>query len=111
MTLKPLYTCSRCKKEFNFDNVKYDNHRSLVCVGCLGNQKELNKKELDSEKPDEIKTIKLICLQCRFKYSVRKGSPKSLKCPYCGKINVMIVKKYKDENDLIEDSMNPKFDN
>lgn len=110
MPITPLYTCSRCRKEFNFNNIKYDEDHSLICVDCMGKKQKLQKKEVKTEKPQEQGAINFICTACRFKFSVRKGSQKAVKCPYCGKTKLMIVRKYKDENDLIKDSMNHRFD-
>ncbi len=110
MPVTLLYKCKRCKREFNFNNIKYDKDGTLICVECLEKKKKLEKKEVALEKLVEHKTINLICMNCRFKFSVRKGSPKALKCPYCSKTKLMIVKKYKDENDLIKDSMDTRFD-
>ena len=111
MSLTSLYTCSRCKREFNFDSIKYDENNRLICVECLDKQKKIEKKEkLNMEKAEEGETIKFICVSCRFKFSVKKGSQKAIKCPYCGKTRLMLVKKYKDENDLIKDSTDPRFD-
>ena len=45
MPLTSLYTCSRCKREFNFENVKYDENNRLICVECLEKQKKIEKKE------------------------------------------------------------------
>ena len=111
MPLTSLYTCSRCKREFNFNNIKYDENKSLICVQCLEKKQKLEKKEkLQSEKEQALETINFICVSCRFKFSLRKGSPKTLKCPYCSKTKLMLVKKYKDEDDLIKDSMDSRFD-
>ena len=111
MPLTPLYTCSKCKKEFNFGNIKYDLDKALICVQCLEKMEQLEKKErLKSEKQEQQEAVKFICVSCRFKFSFKKGSPNALKCPNCGKTKLMVVKKYKDENDLINDSMNPRFD-
>ena len=111
MPLTSLYTCTRCKREFNFDNIKYDDNNKLICVECLGKQQKLEKKEkLSVEKAYEGQPIKFICVSCRFKFNVKKGSPKEIRCPFCGKTKLMLVKKYKDENDLINDSMDPRFD-
>jgi len=111
MPISSLYTCSRCRGEFDFDNIKYDNDNRLICIECLGKQQKLEKKEkLVLEKADEGEEIKFICVSCRFKFSVKKGTQKDLKCPYCGKTRLMLVKKYKDEDDLIKDSMDPRFD-
>ncbi|MBI2558319.1 hypothetical protein HYW20_03270 [Candidatus Woesearchaeota archaeon] len=106
-----LYNCSRCKREFNFENIKYDHNHKLICIGCLEKQGKLERKEkLTLEKSEQGETIKFICVSCRFKFSVRKGSPKAIKCPYCNKTKLMLVKRYKDENDLIRDSSDPRFD-
>ena len=111
MPLTSLYTCTRCKREFNFDNIKYDKNNRLICVECLQKQEKIEKKEkLQLEKAEEGKPVNFICVSCRFKFSVRKGSPKVVKCPYCGKTKLMLVKKYKDEDDLIKDSMDARFD-
>ena len=110
MPISSLYTCSRCRREFNFNNIKYDEDHSLICAECLEKQSKIKKKEVHLEKPEETEAIDFICLNCRFKFSVRRGSPKALKCPYCNKTQLMVIKKYKSENDLIKDSMNHRFD-
>ena len=111
MSLTSLYTCSRCKREFNFDNIKYDENNRLICVECLEKQKKIEKKEkLKVEKAEGGETINFICISCRFKFSVKKGSQKAIKCPYWSKTKLMLVKKYKDENDLIKDASDPRFD-
>ena len=111
MALSTLYTCSRCKREFSFDNIKYDHNNKLICVECLGKQLKLEKKEkLILEKAGEGQPVNFICVSCRFKFSVKKGSAKALKCPFCSKTKLMLVKKYKDENDLIKDASDPRFD-
>ena len=111
MPISSLYTCSRCKREFDFDNIKYDSDNRLICVECLGKQQKLEKKEkLVLEKTGEGEAINFICVNCRFKFSVKKSSQKDVKCPYCSKTRLMLVRKYKDENDLIKDSSDPRFD-
>ena len=109
MPTTSLYACSRCRKEFNFSNIKYDEKGSLICLECLNKSQHLKKLKLKSEKPEGQEALKFICVSCRFKFSVKKGSSKALKCPYCCKTKLMIVKKYKDEDDLIKDSMDSKF--
>ena len=110
MPLTSLYTCSRCRKEFNFDNIKYDENHNLICLECMQKTEKLSKKKVELEKAEEQEVINFICVSCRFKFSVKKGSQKAIKCPYCSKTKLMIVKKYKDENDLIKDSTDPRFD-
>ena len=110
MPTTTLYKCTRCKREFNFNNIKYDKDKKLVCVDCLQKILKLRKNEIVNEKPENNEPVKFICVNCRFKFSVKKGSVKALKCPFCGKTKLMLVKKYKDENDLIKDSSDPRFD-
>ncbi len=111
MVLSSLYTCSRCKLEFNFDNIKYDSNNRLLCVECLEKQQLIDKKEkLSLERAEDGEPINFICVGCRYNFSVKKGSQKAVKCPYCNKTKVMLVKKYKDVNDLIKDASDPRFD-
>jgi len=110
MPTTSLYTCSRCKKEFNFNSIKHDEDKSLICVECLEKKLKFKKKSLEPERPEEKEKIDYICLNCRFKFSIKKDSQKMPKCPYCSKTKLMVVKKYKDENDLIKDSTDPRFD-
>ena len=111
MTFNSLYACSRCKREFNFSNIKYDDNNKLICIGCLDKIKKLEKKErLQIEKAENNEPIDFICAYCKYKFSIKKGSPQAVKCPYCAKTKLMIVKKYKNENDLMHDSMDHRFD-
>jgi LSD1 subclass zinc finger protein len=112
MSVHPLYTCSRCKKEFEFEKIKYDEDKNLLCLDCLHQEHLLKKKnaKLEKEKPEDLGRNNFICMSCRFKFSIPKGSPQHLKCPYCGKTKLMLVKKYKDENDLINSAMDSRFD-
>ena len=110
MPVTSLYTCTRCKKEFNFNSIKYDKDGYLICVECMNKRDAREKKEIKKEQPEDRGVVDFICLACRYKFSIKKGSSKELKCPYCGKTKLMLVKKYKDEDDLIKDSMNTKFD-
>ncbi len=111
MALSSLYTCLRCKREFNFDNIKYDESNRLICVECLEKQRKIEKKEkLKLETAVDGEKIDFICVSCRFKFSVKKGSQQEAKCPYCSKTKLMLVKKYKDEDDLIKDASDPRFD-
>ncbi|MBI2541196.1 hypothetical protein HYV80_00610 [Candidatus Woesearchaeota archaeon] len=111
MTLTSSYTCTRCRREFDFDNIKYDSNNKLICVECLDKQQKIEKKEkLHLEKAGEGEPVNFICVSCRFKFSIKKGSQKDAKCPYCSKTKLMLVKKYKDEDDLIKDASDPRFD-
>ena len=105
----PLYQCSKCKMEFNFNNIKYDQGNVLLCLDCF-KKKPLVPVVIQEPKSNEPIKDQFICLECRFKFKVTRGADQKLKCPFCSKTKLMRVKKYKDENDLINDSMNRRFD-
>tara|TARA_Y100000310_G_scaffold241392_1_gene245345 strand:+ start:3580 stop:3903 length:324 start_codon:yes stop_codon:yes gene_type:complete len=106
MTSESLYLCSRCKQKKNIHNVKFDRWGKLTCTICLGEEEPI-KKEIDIPKPT---VVNFICINCRFKFRIKRGSPRKVFCPYCGRTNIMHVKRYKDENDLIEEASDGKYD-
>ncbi|MBI2660027.1 hypothetical protein HYX07_02605 [Candidatus Woesearchaeota archaeon] len=111
MPITTLYICNRCRSEVDFNSIKYDSNNKLICVECLGKQQKIEKKEkLSLKKAGEGESVNFICVSCRFKFSIRKGSQKETKCPYCSKTKLMLVKRYKDEDDLIKDASDPRFD-
>jgi DNA-directed RNA polymerase subunit RPC12/RpoP len=109
LPLASLYTCTRCKKEYNFNHIRYDDKKNLICTLCF-DKLTYAPNAPNSHKPTGQEAVKYICLHCRFNFSIKKGSPKAPKCPYCGKTKLMLVKKYNDANTLIEESMDSKFD-
>ena len=103
------YLCARCREKFPFEQIRYDRNHKIVCKGCLDVlEKEEQRKNLMSAR--DYEKVRFICMECRFKFSVKRGSAQALKCPYCNKTRLMQVKKYKDENDLIGEAMDPRFD-
>lgn len=105
----PLYMCASCRKEFNFNNIKYDESHNLICNDCF-KKKPIIRSVMEEPKSREPSKDQFICLDCRFKFKITRGSEQKIKCPFCGKTKCMLVRKYKDENDLINDSMNHRFD-
>src|SRR3989338_3819295 len=95
-SLLPLYMCSICRGKFKFGEIKYSpDGKSIVCLDC---HSQLAKKDSEKEKsgaksssssPNAHNLIKIICGNCRYKFNWRKSSKLSLKCPYCGKSNLM----------------------
>jgi LSD1 subclass zinc finger protein len=103
------YQCTRCKGKFPFNQIRYDRNQKLVCFTCLGIL-EKEQQQKDRMSAQDFVKLHFICMNCRFKFSFTKGSQKKLKCPYCNGTQLMQVKKYKDENDLIQESMDERFD-
>lgn len=83
------YRCELCKEEFPFENIKYaSDGKKIVCVGCY-NKKSQKKKEEKQQIENAPELIRLICVDCRYKFSFKKGSKLKLMCPYCGKNRLM----------------------
>ena len=45
--------------------------------------KEKRKSQSSSAK-EPSDSIKIVCLDCKYHFSIRKGSKVRLRCPYCG---------------------------
>lgn len=103
------YQCTRCKEKVPFNQVRYDRSQKLVCFKCLGILEKEAKAQDRLSAADFVK-LSFFCMKCRYKFSFTKGSQKALKCPYCNGTQLMQVKKYKTENDLITESMDERFD-
>jgi DNA-directed RNA polymerase subunit RPC12/RpoP len=103
------YLCTRCREKFSFDKIRYDRNHKIVCKGCLGilEREEAQKERMGAR---DFEKVNFICLNCRFKFSVRRSSQQNLKCPYCNKTALMHVKKYKTEDDLISEATDERFD-
>ena len=109
MPLDSLYICNRCKSKVDINNVRYDTKGKIVCLNCLG-KTEARHYARGKFQGGEENIIKFICVHCRYKFKIRKDSPKKFMCPYCGKSNLMHVKKYKTEDDLISEASDSKYD-
>lgn len=86
--LSRSYMCSTCKGKFKFENIRYstDGER-IVCKDCYDKIiKELRNKETKvAQTQDNMSnSIKLVCTNCNYRFSLRRGSRMSVMCPYCG---------------------------
>jgi len=91
-----LYLCSICKLRFPFEKIKYmADGKSIICIDCSD---KLNKVQKKAE-PKQVKIhelqdkgiqdrIKVSCMDCNYKFSLRKGSRINWMCPYCGKTRI-----------------------
>lgn len=83
------YICDGCKGKFRFKEIRYSSDgKRVVCKDCYskGAMKNQKKKETSEVLPNKniSDSVKLICMNCRYKFSLRKKSRFSLICPYCG---------------------------
>lgn len=85
--LSRLYMCSECKGKFKFEDVRYSSDgKKVICKDCYSRVKNQGKNEVKVVLPNETVSdyVKLICTNCRYKFSLRKKSRFNLICPYCG---------------------------
>jgi len=83
------YLCKKCKKKVMLDKIRYDvNGVDLICVDCYDSKANKPATNLDTEREERHinsgERIKVICTDCRYKFSLRKGSHIALRCQYCG---------------------------
>lgn len=106
-----VYLCTRCKEKFSLEEVKYDRRAQLVCLKCLGSTEP--KRERKTDVRSFVRKMEpspqFICMDCRYRFRRKQGSTKN-DCPYCGSSQLMNVKRLKDLNDLIDSSMDERFD-
>ena len=98
-----LYRCAHCTGEFQFGNIRYTNDgKRIVCLDCynrLTKSSQITKKEYKKTGKTEIASeiasdiaadsIKLICVNCRYKFSLKKATRAAIMCPYCGGNSLM----------------------
>ena len=90
------YACTDCKKKFDFESIRYGSDgKTIRCVSCHEQvlREEQKKREAEAKPkaaPVMSDVLKLICVECRYKFSYRKGSRIQPVCPYCGKSRLMI---------------------
>lgn len=80
--------CSVCKNEFEFNGIRYasDGH-TIICKNCYEQTQKVKKKKPQDTKiqRDPNQSIKVICSDCRYKFSLKKKSEAKPRCPYCGR--------------------------
>lgn len=83
------YMCNFCKDKFPFESIRYArNGKSLVCISCnTKSSKPETAQTFDaaSKKPE---LFKVICVDCRYKFSLKKKRQIAIRCPYCGGWNI-----------------------
>ncbi len=100
------YICNKCKSKVSLGNIRYDsNGKDLICTDCFNvKSKETAKPRQESAKkktPQIGDKIKVICTECRYKFSLRVGSNANLRCPYCS--GNSLVKDQTSAEDIINE--------
>src|SRR3989344_341016 len=104
------YSCSLCKGKFSFENVKYSNDgKRLICVPCYNEvMRNTGKKapvladgrivqpirfkssvmQQPTPLPAPASMVKLVCLDCNYRFAYKKYSEANLRCPYCARTHL-----------------------
>jgi DNA-directed RNA polymerase subunit RPC12/RpoP len=103
------YRCTKCKQEYDSEDIRFTGQSALMCVYCLGKkQRQAEQPKTAKEEPQE-ENVNYFCNDCRYSFK-RRASFKFNNCPYCGKSGSIIVKKPQTAEKLITDSVEPDFD-
>ena len=114
------YMCAICKFSFGFDGMTYSaDGKRLICKNCynlaakkkdmpaLGEGKaKATASQLSSAAPD---STKVMCVDCKYKFFLRKGSRIAQSCPYCGKSQLAKYDELTADNLLNEVARDKKF--
>lgn len=85
------YICAVCREKFPFRQVKYSKDgKRLVCNKCYGKISDSAVKAVEKPVKEKPELIKVICVDCRYKFHLNKQSKIKVKCPYCGKDDLML---------------------
>ncbi len=82
--METLYTCSVCKEDFQFKNIRYTPDKRIICTECHSRVSKTEKAK-KTVAPSMPETVKLMCVDCRYKFIWRPASSIKLMCPNCGK--------------------------
>jgi len=87
--------CSICKLNFEFSNIRYSNDgKTIVCRECYVKFTKADNKtaKVRNEKTghatlqlSDADRIRVMCVDCRYKFSIKKEPRTAPICPYCGK--------------------------
>ncbi|MBI2651122.1 hypothetical protein HYX01_01505 [Candidatus Woesearchaeota archaeon] len=88
------YLCTLCKGKFSIEGIRYNSEGKVVCVNCSTQSFKQESPTIREDKesfsanpnPD---VVPVICIDCRYKFSIRKNSRVRIACPYCGKKNLI----------------------
>ena len=101
-----IYLCKKCKNNVPMEKIRYDsNGINLVCIDCYNKNAgkaaaKIEKQKLEVDISSQEK-IKVICTDCRYKFTFRKGSNVALRCPYCS--GSRLVKDQTNVDELIKE--------
>ena len=88
------FICDVCKGKFSFEEIRYTKDgKSITCLKCYNKTKDkFQKTKSDESFSSAIRpqTVNLICVDCGYRFTLRKKSKISPRCPYCSKDRIII---------------------
>lgn len=87
-----LYQCTLCTLKFPFDKVKYSKDgKRLICVECYNKILKKDQKDEEARQRKEARyasqpegeAVKVMCVNCSYKFFYRPKPHLKPKCPYC----------------------------
>ncbi|MBI4149204.1 hypothetical protein HY491_02035 [Candidatus Woesearchaeota archaeon] len=98
MASTTTYQCSQCSREFGFEKIRYSSEKQIFCADCYAQAQESQAEKKGTRSASgsahpvgkgASDPTRYICVNCRYKFNVKKASEMSARCPYCGKDNLM----------------------
>lgn len=80
------YMCCTCKGKFGFEEIRYSNDgKRIVCKSCYDRFIKTAKKEEGIPVKNVLSdSRKFICVNCKYKFSLKRKPAGRVMCPYCG---------------------------
>jgi DNA-directed RNA polymerase subunit RPC12/RpoP len=117
-------TCRRCGKEVSMDEARYSDNKTMLCLACFNKrhpdrkvQPDLIKhasrpglkEDIKQEQPTEY--IKYECLNCGYKFTMKKETVRAKRCPYCSSDRIQKAKEPEELlKDLIDEASDRRYD-
>jgi DNA-directed RNA polymerase subunit RPC12/RpoP len=95
--------CAQCKEKVSMNNVRYaSNGKELVCKPCMSREPADLLKQSAERNPYH-------CMGCNYKFSIRKDSRLTRKCPYCSSEKIVLRNEITSQTVLRDVTVNPDF--
>ena len=94
--------------------MRYDSKgENIICRECYSKSNVVKKESPSLPRQKETKKDspvynKYICKDCRYNFKFKEGSRQRLRCPFCGSQRIAVNRM--TAKDLINDSMDPRYD-
>ncbi|MBN1645782.1 hypothetical protein JW868_01965 [Candidatus Woesearchaeota archaeon] len=112
-----MYMCSNCKRKFPSSEIRYDlDGKHLVCLECRKYPKIDKNLKPGGRQPIVIDRQKMVqasqprgdrvmyqCQRCKYNFSIKLGSKKALRCPYCAGTDIIDMRDSTDAQKILDE--------